>query len=262
MTPEVFDQSLARTIEFREAVRGMDDADVKVRFGDVVSDMVVNDVKVSLCGLGEPLLNKHTPTFVRQIREAGLSCIMSSNGALLDRARGEALLDAGLDALHAAVKRTPMVAGLSSRDAALRGYQKLIDENLGTSIFINVVFALIMALGILYNAARITLADQARQLASLRVLGFRRREVAAMLLGELAGLTVLAIPCGMVVGYFLSMAMVEGMSSEQLRIPLVVLPRTYGVAAVTLLGAAALSGFVVWRALDKMDIIEVLKTRE
>jgi MoaA/NifB/PqqE/SkfB family radical SAM enzyme len=74
----------------------MDDTEVKVRFGEVVSDMVVNDVKVSLCGLGEPLLNKHTPTFVRQIRDAGLSCIMSSNGALLDRTRGEALLDAGL----------------------------------------------------------------------------------------------------------------------------------------------------------------------
>jgi MoaA/NifB/PqqE/SkfB family radical SAM enzyme len=96
MTPEVFDQALVRTLEFREEVRGMDDTEVKVRFGEVVSDMIVNDVKVSLCGLGEPLLNRHTPTFVKQIRDAGLSCIMSSNGALLDRARGEALLDAGL----------------------------------------------------------------------------------------------------------------------------------------------------------------------
>jgi MoaA/NifB/PqqE/SkfB family radical SAM enzyme len=74
----------------------MDNTEVKVRFGEVVSDMVVNDVKVSLCGLGEPLLNKHTPSFIEKIRAADLSCVMSSNAALLDERRSRQLLDAGL----------------------------------------------------------------------------------------------------------------------------------------------------------------------
>jgi putative ABC transport system permease protein len=167
-----------------------------------------------------------------------------------------------LPELHRAVKRTPVIAGISSRSDAMRSYRKLIDENLGTTITINIAMALIMALGILYNAARITLAEQAHQLASLRVLGFRRREVAAILLGELGFLTALAIPVGMWLGHGLASVIVEGLNSEQLRIPLVIAPRTYAIAGVTVLIAAILSGFAAWRRLDRMDIIEVLKTRE
>ena len=170
--------------------------------------------------------------------------------------------DEQLPALHQKVKRTPAIAGISSRDDAMRTYRKLIDENLGMSISISVGFALIMALGILYNAARITLAEHARQLASLRVLGYRRSEVAKILLGELAFLTALAIPAGMVLGYLLAMLTVVGFDTEQLRIPLVVQPRTYALAGVTVLAATLVSGWAAWRKLDKMDIIEVLKIQE
>ena len=167
-----------------------------------------------------------------------------------------------LSKLHQQVKETPMIAGISSRDDAMQSYREIIDENLGTSIAISVGFALIMALGILYNAARITLAEHARQLASLRVLGFRRSEVAAILLGELGFLTALSIPAGMGLGYLMAMATVVGFDTEQLRIPLVVQPRTYALAAITVLTATTLSGWAAWRRLDKMDIIGVLKIQE
>jgi MoaA/NifB/PqqE/SkfB family radical SAM enzyme len=81
MTPEVFDQALARAVEYK---------DIAERLG------LPGEVQVSLCGLGEPLLNKHHATFTRQVREAGMLCMMSSNAALLDERRGSALLEAGL----------------------------------------------------------------------------------------------------------------------------------------------------------------------
>ncbi len=83
-----------------------------------------------------------------------------------------------------------------------------------------------------------------------------------MLLGELIGLTLISLPIGMLIGYGLAMGMVEALNSEQLRIPLVVTPATYAIGALTVLTAAVGSGFAVWRQLDKVDIIEVLKTRE
>jgi len=84
MSPEVFDKSLARAVEFREITREL--------FGA--------EIKVNLCGLGEPLLNRHTPEFARKVRDAGFECSVSTNGALLDERRAQALLDAGVQALE------------------------------------------------------------------------------------------------------------------------------------------------------------------
>jgi len=55
---------------------------------------------VSLCGLGEPLINPKTPSWVKRVRDEGLDCVMSSNGALLDERRGSALLEAGLQVVN------------------------------------------------------------------------------------------------------------------------------------------------------------------
>ena len=84
MTEPVFDRALARTIEFDEVAQ--------VRFGA--------RTKVNLCGLGEPLLNRHTPDFVGKVREAGFEISLSTNGSLLDERRSAALLEAGLQGVE------------------------------------------------------------------------------------------------------------------------------------------------------------------
>ena len=129
---------------------------------------------------------------------------------------------------------------------------------------ISLVFSLVLAFGVLYNAARITLAERARELASLRVLGFRRKEVAGILLGELAVLVVVGLPCGLVLGRELAavFAALPGFNNEKFRLPLVIEPPTYGLAVATVLVAAVISGWAVWRKLDAVDLVEVLKTRD
>ena len=180
------------------------------------------------------------------------------NGAwlLVDEAR--------IDALHAAVKETPVVAGITARNGVLRHVREMIDQNLGTFVSISLAFSLVMAFGVLYNAVRITLSERARELASLRVLGFRRREVAAILLGEMGLLVAIAIPLGLVIGYWMSAAVAASPASdtEQFRLPLIVYPSTYAMATVTVLAAAVVSGWNAWRRLDRFDIVEVLKTRD
>ena len=100
--------------------------------------------------------------------------------------------------------------------------------------------ALVIAFGVLYNAARITLAERAHELASLRVLGFRRREVGAILLGELALLVAVAIPLGLLIGKGLAtlLARSPGFDSEQFRLPLLISPGTYATAVLTVVAAA------------------------
>lgn len=172
--------------------------------------------------------------------------------------------DARLGELHAAVKQTPVIAGVTARDAVLRQVRRMLDENLGLIVTFSLAFALVMAFGVLYNTARITLAERARELATLRVLGFRRSEVAAILIGEMALLLGLAIPLGLVAGYGLASALVHspGYDTEQFRLPLVIYPATYATAVLAVLAAGLASGWSAWRSLDRFDIVEVLKTRD
>jgi MoaA/NifB/PqqE/SkfB family radical SAM enzyme len=80
MKPEVFRQSLQRAVEYRATAR----------------EKLDTDVVLSLCGLGEPLLNRHTVDFVRQSVDAGFEVTLSTNASLLTEEKGAALLDAGL----------------------------------------------------------------------------------------------------------------------------------------------------------------------
>jgi putative ABC transport system permease protein len=169
-----------------------------------------------------------------------------------------------LGAFYAQVKETPVIAGVSTRATMLRNVRELLDENLGTWITISLSFSLVIAFGVLYNAARITLAERAHELASLRVLGFRRREVGAILLGELALLVAVAIPLGLLIGKGLAtlLARSPGFDSEQFRLPLLISPGTYATAVLTVVAAAVVSGWNAWRRLDRIDIVDVLKAQD
>jgi putative ABC transport system permease protein len=169
-----------------------------------------------------------------------------------------------LDALHVAVKETPGIAGIDVRDTGLRSLRRIMDEHIGTSIAITLGFALVMAFGVLFNTARITVAERARELMSLRVLGFRRREVASILIGEIVVLAAVAVPPGLLLGRALAAAIAAtpGFDNEQFRLPLVVAPATYALAVAVVLGATAVSAWQAWRRLDRVDLVEVLKARD
>jgi putative ABC transport system permease protein len=172
--------------------------------------------------------------------------------------------DGRTEALHARVKEVPLIASVMERDRMLQSARRLLDEHVGTWIAFGLSFALVMAMGVLYNAVRVTLAERARELASLRVLGFRRGEVCAILFGQLALLLLVAVPLGLGFGWLLAAALVRspGFNTEQFRLPLVISPATYAIAVATVLVGAILSSWTAWRKLDAMDIVEALKARD
>jgi putative ABC transport system permease protein len=125
-----------------------------------------------------------------------------------------------------------------------------------------VTFASVIAIAVVYNAARIALSERGRELASLRVLGFTRREVASILLGEQALVTLAAVPLGYAIGYFACFLMANAYQWELFRMPLIVSGDTFVFALLVVLGASLLSGSLVARRVRHLDLIEVLKTRE
>lgn len=169
---------------------------------------------------------------------------------------------AQLDVLHARLRGIPAVSGITLREATIQSFLDTIARNLRISIDILIVFACAIAAGVVYNGARIALSEHAATLASLRVLGFRRGEVTAILLGEQALVTLAGIPLGLLAGYGLCAWLAVLLETDYYRLPLALSGRTIGSAAGAVAAAAVASAaLVAWRV-RRLDLVAVLKTRE
>ncbi len=161
-----------------------------------------------------------------------------------------------------ATQALPRVAGAFGKATMLRNMEEVTARNILIISSILTAFAAVIAVGVVYNNARIALAERTWELASLRVLGFTRAEVSVLLLGELALGIAVAIPLGMVLGWALTHGLVELMRSDQFFFPVVIRPRTYALAALCVVAAGAASAMVVRQRIDRLDMVAALKTRE
>jgi putative ABC transport system permease protein len=169
---------------------------------------------------------------------------------------------AQLARLTARLKRTPAVAGVAVRESMLASFLETIAQTMRATTGVLVAFACVIALGIVYNGARISLAERGHELASLRVLGFTRREIALILLGEHALLTLAAVPLGFGLGAGGEALLARAVASDLYRLPLVFSRGTFAFAFLVTLAAALVSGIMVAARIRKLDLVAVLKTRE
>lgn len=156
----------------------------------------------------------------------------------------------------------PGVAGTITRAAMLRSFDEQIASSLRLTVSIVVGLACVVALGVIYNGVRISLSERARELASLRVLGFTRREVAALLFGEQGAIDLVGTPLGLLLGLGLAFWIAAAFVSEQYRFPVVVTARTYLFSTAVILVAAIAVALTMRRHVDQLDLVAVLKTGE
>jgi putative ABC transport system permease protein len=186
----------------------------------------------------------------RLLREGG-----SVSGAYVAADMTEAQL------IYARLKEMPLIAATTARRRLLESFYETMARQMLTFAFFNTLLALTIAVGVIYNTARIAFSERSRELASLRVLGYTRGEISYILLGELAVIVFLAIPLGCWMGRQLC-SLAAGAPNDLFRVPMVIEPSTYAFSALAVLTAATLSGLMVRRKLDHLDLVEVLKTRE
>jgi putative ABC transport system permease protein len=187
-------------------------------------------------------------------RTIGERDTLTSLSVSLDEAQGDAAL--------AGMKAYPRIATVSSKSAMLENFRATTARNVLFFTSILTAFAAVIAVGVVYNSARVTLHERAWELASLRVLGFTRHEVSTFLLGELAFELVVALPLGGALGYALSWTIVQMSHQDLVAIPVVVSAETYGLAAAAMLVAGIVSALIVRQRIDRLDLVAVLKTRE
>ena len=166
------------------------------------------------------------------------------------------------DKLYRIFVDMPRVSGTIVRKNEIRNFYDVQAKGMLFFTFIATLMAGSISIGVVYNNARIALAERSRELSSLRVLGYTRGEISYILLGELALIALTAIPLGFLIGNALCGYIAEILQSDLFRVPLIIEMKTFALAAVVVLISASISGLIVRHKLDHLDLVEVLKTRE
>jgi len=164
--------------------------------------------------------------------------------------------------LFRALKEVPQVAMVTVKRAALAKFYATVAESMLVFISLFAILACLLAFGVAYNSTRVALSERGRELATLRVLGLSRLEISYILLGEVGLLVALGLPLGCGVGLGLVALLADLFETELYRVPLVIRSSTFGTAVAIVVAATAVSGLLVRRRLDRLDLIAVLKTRE
>lgn len=167
-----------------------------------------------------------------------------------------------LPELNRRLQEMPRIAGVVRRDSSIDAFDRMMAETIFVFTLFSAVMAGSIAFAVVYNNARIAFAERGRELASLRVLGFTRAETAFILLGELLLLTFVALPVGFVLGNGLCWLLTWGMQTDLYRIPLIINPQTYAVAAIVVLLATGLSALMIMRELGRLDMVSALKAAD
>lgn len=164
--------------------------------------------------------------------------------------------------VQARLREMPAVVGASRKADALEQFEEQSAAMMLTMTAIMTFFGATIAIGVVYNNARVALSMRQRDLASLRVLGYTRGEISAILIGEMAIQVLVAIGPGLVLGTAMTTAMLSTVDPETYRLPTMISSQTYAFATAVTLVAALVSALLVRRKLDRLDLIGVLKTRE
>jgi putative ABC transport system permease protein len=161
-----------------------------------------------------------------------------------------------------ALQLFPKVQSTGVKASWLRAFNETVAGLVATGAFILAGFGILIAVGVVYNSARVAYQERAWELASLRILGYSAFEVSAILLTELAVELLLALPVGLVLGRSFVQFLISAKASESFDVPAIIEPSSYAIAALVIMGAAMATALLVRRKVDRLDLVAVLKTRD
>lgn len=213
---------------------------------------------------------------VVQVQLSGLSDDFAGVAAHMDRRALNRLLGEGdmingasfcidqarMDEFLESLKRQPRVMWVAVKESLRRNFRETTAASINTIQVIYLVFAMVVAFGVVYNNARISLAERARELATLRVIGFSQREVATVLITELVLLALIAVPTGLALGTGFAFGIIRAVNTETVRLPVILTPHNYTFAVLVVFAASTISGIIVLRKLKQLNLVSALRAPE
>ncbi len=251
----------------REITPGSEGIIISAKLAEVLGASVGDELVV------EALMGKRP---VRPVRLTGLAEDFTGIAAYMDRAAINRFLGEGdiitgasftIDRARradflAAVKEVPRISWIAIKESMRTSFRETTAQMMGMLTLLYLGMAVIVAFGVIYNNARISLAERARELATLRVVGMTQREVGAVIVIELTILALLAVPIGLLLGTGIAAMIISSVNTETVRLPIIFTPYTYTFALIVVATASTLSALIVLRKLKHLDLIGALKAPE
>ena len=161
-----------------------------------------------------------------------------------------------------ALKRIPRLGWVAIIASLRRGFEETTAASIRLIQSIYMIFAIVVAFGVVYNNARISLAERSRELATLRVIGFSQREVGSILVTELVLLAAGAIPLGLLLGTGFAKGILGAVNTETVRMPLILSTSNYAFAITVVVLASTLSAILVLRQLSRLNLVSAMRAPE
>ena len=128
-------------------------------------------------------------------------------------------------------------------------------------VMIFVIAAIILGVIVLYNLGTMSYLERSRELATLKVLGFRDRHIGRLLISQNFWLTVAGVLLGLPGGFGALYWLIQMLATEyELKVSVGVL--TYAVSILLTFGTSLAVGWMVAKKNRKIDMVEALKGAE
>lgn len=152
------------------------------------------------------------------------------------------------------------ISGIQTKESIMESYNNLMD-NMRTLVFILVIAAVVLGIIVLYNLGVMSYVERYRELATLKVLGFKDNRIGKILISQNMWLTIIGILIGLPAGIGIVQLLILTLTSEyELKMVLGVL--TYAVSILLTFGVSLIVSCIVARKNKKIDMVEALKGTE
>lgn len=168
----------------------------------------------------------------------------------------------GADLLNNHLKDIATVAAVAVKARMLQSLMDTLAMSMRIMNTMMIGFAFAIAFAIIYNVTIVSLTERERELASLRVLGFTQQETGSILYRENAVLGVLGIIVGLPLGVVYCRFMVYAFTTDLYRFPFYIAPSSYVITSALAIGFVLIANLAVRRRIGRLDMVEVLKSRE
>ena len=195
---------------------------------------------------------------------AGVQRSMLSKNIVMTQAYADSLgLPYTLIAIYTDDRDIPdssLIASRQAKKVLMESYDSFM-EMLDMMVILLVVAAVVLGVVVLYNLGVMSYIERTRELATLKVIGFRDRHIGRLLISQNVWLTLLGVALGLPAGVLTLKVLLIALAGEyELSLRLGVL--TYTVSVLTTFGVSLAVGWMIARKNRKIDMVEAMKTPE
>lgn len=164
------------------------------------------------------------------------------------------------ETLKGDIADSPAIKSIQTKESIEESFDTFM-QIMNTMVAMLITAAVILGIVVLYNLGVMSYTERYREMATLKVVGFKDKKIAAILTGQNIWISIIGIAAGIPVGIFLLSYLLDALAGEY-EMQLAIFPLTYIITIILSLGVSLTVSFFVARKNRKIDMVEALKGAE